>query len=579
MVNRLLTVITFSIFLFIITACGDSAKLVDNYEMQDNPYPDEDVRLVPEFTPYGRVPPESIQTPMPAQTSPSTPSPTSRPENIIAGTNNFTADGVQLTVVNSPTYADIGIQGNYVRVLTNEQTGLFCASTMTEIVPPLSGWVRQNEDGLSHILVEGNRWGVADADGNVIVPFISDVSFSMNYGRGVVRQNDKWGAIDFAGNIYVPLEFDNAGRFFSEGLLNVARSDGEALKWGFVDIYGQEIIPFIYEEANPFAHGFARVMYDGKMGLINMAGEVIIPFKYIDVMPLLCGTAVFSVGEDWRERKIGIVDLSDGRLIVPPIYSMGPSSDFQCEYFSRQFFFDGLAALERDRKWGYVNMQGEEVIPFIYEFASDFHNGLSIVGNGNEMAIINTYGEMVIPFGEYHYINFLSDGLASVLVDSGRTDSRGFRELTYGVIEIATGSEIVPPIYSEIIQRDDGFAAQYGGRKDGRWGLLDEIGREIIPPMYTYLGVFMDGFALASVGGERMLYSTGELTSYMLPVGGQWLLIDRENNVAATFEFAAMQRVSNNLLAFSEYISYSVNPHMPEDRRVQSGEWGFIQIG
>ncbi|MCL2197574.1 MAG: WG repeat-containing protein, partial [Defluviitaleaceae bacterium] len=125
---------------------------------------------------------------------------------------------------------------------------------------------------------------------------------------------------------------------------------------------------------------------------------------------------------------------------------------------------------------------------------------------------------------------------------------------------------------------DGWFAVQYGGRADGLWGLLDDNGREVIPPMYTYLGTFMDGLALVSIGGDRIFYATGELCGYMMPVGGQWLLIDKENNVVAAFQYSAMQRVSHNLLAFSESVIYRTNPHLPTDRRVQSAEWGFIAI-
>lgn len=96
--------------------------------------------------------------------------------------------------------------------------------------------------------------------------------------------------------------------------------------------------------------------------------------------------------------------------------------------------------------------------------------------------------------------------------------------------------------------------------------------------MYTYLCEFVDGFALAGIGGERMFYATGELTSTMLPVGGQWVLIDKEHNAVATFDFAAMQRISPNTLAFAEYIVYRTNPHSPT-RDVDSGKWGFIRIG
>ena len=494
---------------------------------------------------------------------------------------------LQLTVVMPPSYTDKEIRGNYAHVWVDGRKGVFCISTMAEVVPPLFDRILHSCDDLAHVTMDGSRrFGVVDTDGQVIVPFVSDVAFSMNYGRGVVRQYDKWGAIDYAGNIYVPLEFDRAGRLFSEGLLNVARYYDEVLKWGIVDIYGREIVPLMYEWISQFKNGVARVQYGGKMGLLSKSGEFVIPPHHNDIVTLDCGVAMFKVGENRWEHTLGIIDLHDGREIAPPIYSLGP--DFNSEHFPQRLFHEGLASLQRDGKWGFINMQGEEIIPFVFTWATNFFGGFSHVGYDGGVGIINARGEFVIPPGEFVHVSMLPGGLARVAVLSDRKDSRGWYKTMYGVIEIATGNVIVPPIYNEVIVRNEGFAVQYGGtesvlwfeggRADGLWGLLDENGYEIISPMYTYLCVFLDGFALANIGGDGIYRATGELSGYVMPVGGQWLLIDKENNAVTTFEFAAMQRVAYNLLAFTEYVHYSINPRAPEDRRVTSGKWGFIRI-
>ena len=417
--------------------------------------------LAPVPTPAAIVPPASIPT--------QTPSPLS--QNVITGTGNFTADGVQLTIVTSGSYSGITWwQGNYMHVQTDDGVGVFCMTTMEEVVPPYFGWRLRFHGDLAHVIINDYRWGIVNAAGEVIVPFISDVAFNMNYGRGVVRQHGKWGAIDIAGNIYVPLEFDRAGRFFSNGFLNVARNYGDDVKWGVVDIYGREVVPLIYDWVSSFENGFARVEYNGKVGLINTAGEVVIPTEHADIRTLLCGTAAFSIGGSLWEDTLGVIDLTDGRVIAQPIYSMGHSIGFDHEFFPRQLFFEGLAALQRDRKWGFINMQGEEVIPFVFTWATDFRNGLSVVGYDVETGIINTSGEFVIPFGEYLRIRPMAGGLATVAVGMGRTNAYGWPEYGYGVIEIATNREIVAPIYSEIIQRAGGFAVKYGGHREGLWG-------------------------------------------------------------------------------------------------------------
>lgn len=58
-------------------------------------------------------------------------------------------------------------------------------------------------------------------------------------------------------------------------------------------------------------------------------------------------------------------------------------------------FSEGLARVRRGSKWGYINEAGEEVIPLIYDYAHDFHNGTTSVKFGNENPRINAHNKIV----------------------------------------------------------------------------------------------------------------------------------------------------------------------------------------
>lgn len=62
---------------------------------------------------------------------------------------------------------------------------------------------------------------------------------------------------------------------FSDGLF-VAKSYG---KWGYIDEYGKVVIPFIYDSAENFSEGYARVMLDGSVMFIDKNGH---KFEKID---------------------------------------------------------------------------------------------------------------------------------------------------------------------------------------------------------------------------------------------------------------------------------------------------------
>ena len=79
-------------------------------------------------------------------------------------------------------------------------------------------------------------------------------------------------------------------------------------------------------------------------------------------------------------------------------------------------FSEGLAKVRKNGKEGYINSQGEEVIPCIYEYAWNFSEGLAKVRKNGREGYINPQGEEVIPciydctddFSEF------SEGLAKV---------------------------------------------------------------------------------------------------------------------------------------------------------------------
>lgn len=85
-------------------------------------------------------------------------------------------------------------------------------------------------------------------------------------------------------------EQNNGDLVFHEGLSPVIK-DG---KWGFVDEMGEIIIPFEYDEAEPFSDGLAAVRKGNYFGYIDYNNNVIIDFKFVKVWPFANGLAKFD---------------------------------------------------------------------------------------------------------------------------------------------------------------------------------------------------------------------------------------------------------------------------------------------
>lgn len=76
-----------------------------------------------------------------------------------------------------------------------------------------------------------------------------------------------------------------------------------------------------------------------------------------------------------------------------------------------------LIAKELNGKWGFVDSNDKTVIPFIYDFANDFSEGLASVRKNYSWGYIDTSGNTVIPFiydGAWSFIN----GAAPVFKDN-----------------------------------------------------------------------------------------------------------------------------------------------------------------
>lgn len=103
-----------------------------------------------------------------------------------------------------------------------------------------------------------------------------------------------------------------------------------------------------YDFVSEFYSGFAAVRVGYKWGFIDVDGNEICPIKY--EFPQNKGLGSFWEG-------YAVVGASNGEVIE--------IAGIPCECL----------------KFGYINTKGEEVCPFIYTAACDFHNGVAWVRN------------------------------------------------------------------------------------------------------------------------------------------------------------------------------------------------------
>jgi hypothetical protein len=201
------------------------------------------------------------------------------------------------------------------------------------------------------------------------------------------------------------------------------------------------------------------------------------------------------------QGKIYFVDSTT----IKPVNKKG--YDYDWTVFTSAFS-DGMMMVMLNKKFGFVNDRGEEVIAPLYDEAYPFHEGMAAVRNNKAWGFIDKTGkEMVAP--RYELVYSFKEGLAAVKKDG-----------KWGFVD-KTGKEVVPPKYTDI-----GYPQYYGkpassgrlpelvcGFFDGRctvsvnnkWGYIDKEGKEIVPLKFQSVYNFDHGLAMVEIAD----YKTG----------------------------------------------------------------------
>ena len=196
------------------------------------------------------------------------------------------------------------------------------------------------------------------------------------------NQYGKKGLADKNGKIISPPLYDDISAVFHDGLCTVELNE----KSGYINIKGELVLPIIYDIAGEFKDGKAFVLINDDFLYINNKGEVIsnrYAFKK-ELSIEIFGSLLTIIVQDNNGLYGFIPFLSEiGREIEPNFYNMiyKVSND--------------LCIVEKSKKYGFVDLNGFEVIPTIYDYAQPFKDDIAKVRIGTEDFFINKKGEKI----------------------------------------------------------------------------------------------------------------------------------------------------------------------------------------
>ncbi len=263
-------------------------------------------------------------------------------------------------------------------------------------------------EGLAAVNIHG-AWGFVDKQGVLVIPARFDAVDSFSDDRALVEIDYRWEYLDRSGNAAFKQTFPKA-RDFSEGLA-AACSDQTSqwppriqnswietgCAWGYINPSGQFVITPGFDDALDFSEDLAAVRAGLKWGYIDRTGKVVIKPRFDEAGRFSDGLANVSVG-----KISGAYVLQEGTAFV------------RCGYIDRRGhwafsshvlnnypgnFSDGLAMVRGNfshNEIGYVDKTGKIIVKPQYTLASEFADGLALVGTPGSCGYIDHTGTMVV---------------------------------------------------------------------------------------------------------------------------------------------------------------------------------------
>ena len=153
-------------------------------------------------------------------------------------------------------------------------------------------------------------------------------------------------------------------------------------------------------------------------------------------------------------------------------------------------FSYGFAKVEINRKYGFIDRYGKEVIPLKYDEVSDFKNGFAVVKIKSKYGVIDINGNEILEL-KYDKIYGPFNGVFAFMLDN-----------KWGIVS-KDGSIVVSPIYDLVFLKDPIIV-----KKDNKYGVIDLNGNILSQPQYDYIGEFSNGYSVVKKNGRYGLIDT-----------------------------------------------------------------------
>jgi len=233
---------------------------------------------------------------------------------------------------------------------------------------------------------------------------------------------------------------------------------------------------------------------------------------------------------------------------------------------------DGMMAVRVGDQWGFINMQGEEIVPPRYTNVISFFEGIAMVninaqpnewGNpvGGQWGFIDTQGNEVVP-PAYNIMTQPRNGLSFFMEGGTQDEWGGWYGGVWGAVD-AAGNIVIEPIYGTLNYFEHGLIA-FRYSNYGLWGFMDTSGNILAQPQFTEtrpIGWLESGMAAVRLGGEIHGWEV---------IGGAWGVIGPDGEMA-------IEAIYDNIIAIcDDWFAVQIDGTLTDYGMMTGGLWGFV---
>lgn len=216
--------------------------------------------------------------------------------------------------------------------------------------------------------------------------------YDVETGYLVYGKNGLKGLMDLNRKIIVPAQYTEISYEYDEGLYFVRNASGA----GYIDRTGKVVIPLKYyrQYLNGIVNGLVLFSLNDKSVLVDKKGKIVLrhsdfngPDDMFMVKSRFSGNTFCYLGKYDVDGEEKMKILLNGKTYE----HLG--GDIRNSAKTLVIFDEGLLCAKRNGLFGYLDQDGNEVIPFQYERASSFSNGQAYVKKDGKYFIINRNGK------------------------------------------------------------------------------------------------------------------------------------------------------------------------------------------